>query len=172
MPTGQTSVSGCDRAPRRLAGAGVRAEKLVELALDALTLVGILAIGLLAGDVRPGRSVFAVELQPAVGLRLAVWNNCLGRAFGLADAAIDALVRVDDEHVLAFIEAIDRADLDAIHVLAADAGFGNDVGHGVRFFSSGLLPVAPSGTARGTLRTTHLAGPASPARLTELRHAS
>jgi GH15 family glucan-1,4-alpha-glucosidase len=37
---------------------------------------------------------------------------------------------VDDEHVLAFIEAIDRADLDAIGVFALYAVFVDDVGHG------------------------------------------
>jgi hypothetical protein len=36
---------------------------------------------------------------------------------------------VDDEHVLAFIEAVHRADLDAIEVFALDAGFDDDVGH-------------------------------------------
>jgi hypothetical protein len=36
---------------------------------------------------------------------------------------------MDDEHVLAFIEAVDRTDFDAIHELALDARFGNDIGH-------------------------------------------
>jgi hypothetical protein len=36
---------------------------------------------------------------------------------------------MNDEHVLAFIEAIDGADLDAIHVFALDAILGNDVCH-------------------------------------------
>src|SRR5262245_48371430 len=36
---------------------------------------------------------------------------------------------MDDQHVLADIEAVDRAYLDAVHVLALDAGFGDDVGH-------------------------------------------
>jgi hypothetical protein len=53
----------------------------------------------------------------------------LGRAFRLAHAAIDALVGMDDEHVLAFIEAVDRTHLDAIHVLALDAIVGDDIGH-------------------------------------------
>jgi hypothetical protein len=38
---------------------------------------------------------------------------------------------MDDEHVLAFIEAVDGADLDAVHVLALDAVFGDDVSHSV-----------------------------------------
>jgi hypothetical protein len=50
-------------------------------------------------------------------------------AFGLADAAVDALVRVDDQHVLADVEAVHRTDLDAVHVLALDAVLGDDVGH-------------------------------------------
>jgi len=37
---------------------------------------------------------------------------------------------MDDEHVLALVEAVDGADLDAVHVLAFDAGFSDDVRHG------------------------------------------
>ena len=36
---------------------------------------------------------------------------------------------MDDEHVLAFIETVDRADFDAVHVFALDAVLGDDVGH-------------------------------------------
>jgi hypothetical protein len=36
---------------------------------------------------------------------------------------------MDDEHVLAFIETVDGTDLDAVHVLALDTGFGDDIGH-------------------------------------------
>jgi len=43
--------------------------------------------------------------------------------------AVDALVGVDHQHVLALVEAVDGADLDAVHVLALDAVFGDDVGH-------------------------------------------
>jgi hypothetical protein len=52
---------------------------------------------------------------------------------------------MNDEHVLAFVETIDRADLDAIHVFALDAIFGDDVGHERSFFGlsgwgGGLTP--------------------------------
>ena len=53
------------------------------------------------------------------------------RAFRLADAAVDADLRIDDEHVLALVEAIDRADLHAVHEFAFDAGFGDDISHDV-----------------------------------------
>src|SRR5579872_3132285 len=111
--------------------AGLSAEELVELAVGIFVRVGILRRRLLARDVRPIRGVFPVHLEPALGVRFAVGDDRLDGAFGLADATIDALVGMDDEHVLALVEAIDGAYFDAVHILAADAGFGDDVSHGV-----------------------------------------
>ena len=54
----------------------------------------------------------------------------LSRTFRLAHAAVDALVGMDDEHVLAFVEAVDRTHLHAVHVFALDAVVGDDEGHG------------------------------------------
>ena len=51
------------------------------------------------------------------------------RAFRLANAAIDAFVRVDDEHVLALVETVHRTYLDAVRVLAANATLVDDAGH-------------------------------------------
>src|SRR6185312_9032178 len=61
--------------------------------------------------------------------RLGVGLDRLDRTFRLANAAVDALVRMNDEHVLAFIEAVHRTDFDAIHVLALDAVVVDDIGH-------------------------------------------
>jgi hypothetical protein len=36
---------------------------------------------------------------------------------------------MDDKHVLALVEAIHGAYLDAVHVFALDATFDNDIGH-------------------------------------------
>jgi hypothetical protein len=36
---------------------------------------------------------------------------------------------MNDEHVLALLEAVHGADLDAIGVLAPDASFGHDISH-------------------------------------------
>jgi hypothetical protein len=36
---------------------------------------------------------------------------------------------MDDQHVVAFVEAIDRTDFHAIHVFALDAIVGDDIGH-------------------------------------------
>src|SRR3954447_17410382 len=118
-----------------LARPWIGAEELVVFALDPLPLVGVFRIWLLTSDVRPTGRVLPVQFEPPLGGRLAVGDNCLGRAFRLAHPTIDAFVGVDDQHVLAFIEAVDGAHLDAIHVFAADAGFSDDVGHDVAFFS-------------------------------------
>ena len=53
--------------------------------------------------------------DPLREIALGVGQDRLDRALGLADAAIDAFVGVDDEHVLALVEAVDRAHLDAVH---------------------------------------------------------
>ena len=105
------------------------AEVGLEFIRLAFPLVGIGRCFFLARDVGPFGGVFAVELEPFFSLLVGVGDNGLRRAFGLAHAAVDAFFRADDEHVLAFIEAIDRAHFDAIHVFAADAGFGHDVRH-------------------------------------------
>jgi hypothetical protein len=36
---------------------------------------------------------------------------------------------MDDQHVLALVEAVHGADLDAVGIFALDAGFSDDVGH-------------------------------------------
>jgi hypothetical protein len=81
------------------------------------------------GYVGPHFGVGRVELKPLFQARFGVGPNGIGRTFGLANSAVDALVGVDDEHIFALVKAIHGADLDAIHILAADASFGDDVGH-------------------------------------------
>src|ERR1700730_7314333 len=84
---------------------------------------------LLGRDIRPDLCEIRVELEERFKPRLGVRFDCLDRAFRLTDAAINALVGVNDEHILALVEAIHRADLDAVHVFALDATFDDDVGH-------------------------------------------
>src|SRR5262245_11115790 len=64
--------------------------------------------------------------------------------FGFANPAIDALIRVYDEHVLAFIKAIDGTDLHTIGELTLDAVLVNDVGH-ARSGSGALGRLSASG---------------------------
>ena len=97
----------------------VGGEIFVELAVLALMLVGVGRAVLLARDVRPIRRETGVELEPFLEPAFGVGQDRLGRAFGLAHAAIDALVGIDDEHVLAFVEAVDRTHLDAVALALA-----------------------------------------------------
>lgn len=81
------------------------------------------------GDVWPFRCVFRVDLKPFFEAWLSVRLDRLRRAFWLAYATIDAFIWMDDEHILAFIETVDRADFDAVHVFALNAIVGHQIGH-------------------------------------------
>ena len=53
----------------------------------------------------------------------------IDRALRDADGAVNALVRVDRQKIRTFAEAVHGADVDAIGVLAFDAGFSDGMGH-------------------------------------------
>src|SRR5579859_7618388 len=69
-----------------------------------------------------------VEVLPLVGYVVLVEDR-LDRAHRLTGAAVHALVRVDVEHALALIDAVDRALFDARLVEQVNAGLRDDVGH-------------------------------------------
>src|SRR5665647_2905725 len=69
------------------------------------------------------------DTEPCLRPRLGIGPYRVDRASWVAEPAVDALVGVNNEHVLAFIEAIDGADLHAIGVFALYAFFVDDVGH-------------------------------------------
>jgi hypothetical protein len=97
-----------DRRRRRLFDLGDN-----ELA-DALEPVGV-------------RVVDLHERGPFIGERV-LGEDCFDRALGFACAAVDTFLRVDHEHAVALVNAVDGADVDASPVLHVDAGFGDDVG--------------------------------------------
>ena len=91
-------------------------------------------------DVGPFRRVFSVKLQPEFRrLRFSVGKDRFRRAFRHADTAVDALLRVDNEHVLAFVEAVHGTYLHAVRVLAFDAVLGDHKRH----FNFALLKTSP-----------------------------
>src|SRR4029077_14884431 len=53
----------------------------------------------------------------------------LDRTIRFAGAAVDALIRIDDEDALQQMDAVDRADVDAGEVFDVDAELGDDVRH-------------------------------------------
>ena len=68
------------------------------------------------------------ERVPLVRQRV-LGEDRLDRALRFARAAIDALLRVDDEDPVGLVDAVDRADVDAGAVFDVDTGLGDDVRH-------------------------------------------
>jgi hypothetical protein len=129
---------------------------LLDLVLHAVPFLAVGRPFALYRDVRPCLGIFGIELEPLFQSRLGVGLDGFGRAFRLADAAIDAFVRMNDEHVVAFIETVDGTHLDAIHVLAFDAVFDNHIGHE-------STPAKASPQAKRVLLQAHAGrNPASP----------
>src|SRR5215212_5984030 len=123
------SISRAELAPRPyglIAIAGIGGKVRIELGGLAVELLGVRRSVLLLRDVGPALGQIGVQLEPLLQPRLRIRLDGLGRAFRLADSAIDALVGMNDEHVLALVEAIDRTHLDTVHVLALDAVLGDD----------------------------------------------
>jgi hypothetical protein len=79
-------------------------------------------------NIWPDFRVFRIQRQPFLKPRAGVGLDRIDRTFRLAHPAIDAFVRVDDEHVLALVEAVHGADFDAVHGFAADAALVDNVG--------------------------------------------
>src|SRR5437660_4867326 len=79
-------------------------------------------------NIWPDFRVFRIQRQPFLKPRLGVGLDRVDRALRLAHPAIDAFVRLDDEHVFALVEAVHGAHFDAVHSFAANATLVDDVG--------------------------------------------
>jgi hypothetical protein len=112
-----------------VARSGIRRKKLFKLATYAFKLLGVGRRLLFGGDIGPLLGKLSVDLEPPLNPWFSIGLDRLDRAFRLAHAAIDAFVRVNDQHVLALVETIHGANLDAVHVFAFDAIIVDDIGH-------------------------------------------
>ena len=80
--------------------------------------------------------VYLYELLKLFG-HIAIGMNGSDGAFRLAQSAVDALVRVDEKHVVggsihihdSFMNTVDRADLDTGFIFDANAGLSDDISH-------------------------------------------
>src|SRR5579875_744440 len=108
---------------------GFGGEKACELVGNILPVIGICRRGSFAGEIWPLIGVSTVQLKPRGGSRVAIGHNRLSRAFWLADPAVDTLVGMDDQHVVARVKAVHRTNFDAVHIFALDARFGYHIGH-------------------------------------------
>jgi hypothetical protein len=55
--------------------------------------------------------------------------NRVHRTFRDADGAVDALIRINHQKILAGLEAVHRTDINAVGVSAADAAVADNMGH-------------------------------------------
>src|SRR5215831_1090453 len=79
-------------------------------------------------DIWPDSCVFRIQRQPFLKPGFAISLDGIHGAFRFANATVDAFVRMNDEHVLALVEAVHGANLDAVHDFAANAAIVDDVG--------------------------------------------
>jgi hypothetical protein len=127
MPLGPPPQCGAE--VNSVSGSRIGRKILLEFAFNALEFLGVGRRIFFLRDVGPAFGVFRVHLEPLLQSRLGVWLDGFGRTFGFTDTAIDALIGMNDEHVLALIEAVDGANLNAISVFALNAGIVDDVSH-------------------------------------------
>src|SRR5262245_34185032 len=78
----------------------------LKLVGHALPILGIGRRRLLGGDVGPDLHELSIEAKEPFQARFRVRLDRLNRAFRFADATVDTLVGMDDEHVLALVETI------------------------------------------------------------------
>src|SRR5262245_56671666 len=80
-------------------------------------------------NIWPYVRVFRIQRKPSLKSGFGSGFNRIDRALRLAHAAVDTFIRMDDEHVLSFIETVHRAHLDTVHGLTANAILIDNVGH-------------------------------------------
>src|SRR5438128_3828763 len=79
-------------------------------------------------NIWPDSCVFRIQREPFLKPGFAISLDGIDGAFRFANATVDAFVRMDDEHVLALVEAVHGAHFDAVHDFAANATLVDDVG--------------------------------------------
>jgi hypothetical protein len=93
-----------------------------------------------------------------LGVFSELWREISFRVDGVHGAnldacrAINALIRVNDELVIQFVEASDRAHLHAIGKLASVAFLGDDVGHRVRVVMGWLKKARNAGSVNANYK--------------------
>lgn len=123
----QISTGG--KSPRLIAFAWIGRKPLFKFVLFLFEGFGFWKRAFFTGDIGPDFGIFHIHFKIFFSLRIAVGDDGLNRAFRFANAAINALIRVDDEGILALIEAINGADLDTVSVFALNADIRNNKRH-------------------------------------------
>jgi len=95
---------------------------------DVFPYLGVWRGNVLDRNVRPSLGVLSVNGQPLLDPRLGIGLDRIYRALRFANPAVNALVGVDDEHVLPLVEAVHWTHFDAVHVFTLDTALVDDVG--------------------------------------------
>lgn len=112
-----------------VAFAGFGGEIFIEFALLLDKIVGIGRGVFLGRNIWPLFSIVTIDLEPFLQIGFGIRLDRFNRAFRLTHTAIDTLIRMDDEHVLAFVKTVDRAHFNAIRVFTLDAVLIDDIRH-------------------------------------------
>src|SRR6185437_1188151 len=95
----------------------------------AVKLVSLRVMRPLFRNIRPNFRKVLVQREPVLEAFFRIRLNRVGRTFRFADAAVDALIRMDYEKILALVEAIHGADLHAVRKFTLDAVLSDDESH-------------------------------------------
>ena len=57
--------------------------------------------------------------------------NCIDGTLWDTNSAINTLIWINHQKIRTFAEAVNWANINAVSIFAADAGFGNNVSHGI-----------------------------------------
>ena len=127
---GYTSVTAkvtLNELPRIPSGSGVNRSTFeqVEFVRLAVPVIGVGRGALHFSEGRPCLRKLGIQCdEMLLVLRNLIFRkNGICGAFGLAEGAINTLIRVDDKKVRAFVKTIHRANIHTIGVLALDAVF-------------------------------------------------
>src|SRR5215213_2167509 len=138
--SGSLLETGSGRDPIKPRGRSLVVLLRRELGDDRVVLVDLAHLG---GTTGRAEVIEELDVRLVVVLPLlrgvVLVEDRLDGADRLAGAAVHALVGVDVEHPLAFVDAVDRALVDARPVLQVDARLGDDVGHQVLLGVTDLL---------------------------------
>jgi hypothetical protein len=78
-------------------------------------------------NIRPDFRVFCIQRQPFLKAWLDISLDGIDGTLRLANATVDTFVRMDDEHILALVEAVHGAHCNAVHGFAANTAIVDDV---------------------------------------------
>lgn len=105
--------------------------QVLELAGFAIPLIGVWQWILGSGDGLEYGAQLCIQGNEVylVCRHILLGEDGIGRALRNTDCTVNALVRIDDKEVRAFLEAVHRADVHTICEFALDAVLCNNVGH-------------------------------------------